>query len=160
MFSGDEALAQAYGQLPMSFEVNEGQTDPQVGFVSRGNGYALFLTPSESVLSLQAPAAPGAATEQAAPDSVLSMQLVGASATPQVVGLDRLPGVPLIYRATDLYAQQRNDPAIEAAERRICARADVLLATSEPVAAHLRQLSNRPVQVLTNGVEFERFSEP
>ena len=44
------------------------------------------------MLSLQTPAAPGAAADQAAPDAVLSMQLVGASATPQVVGLDQLPG--------------------------------------------------------------------
>ena len=86
------ALAQAYGQLPLSFELNQGQTDPQVGFLSRGSGYALFLTPTESVLSLQTPAAPGAAADPAAPDAVLSMQLVGASATPQVVGLDQLPG--------------------------------------------------------------------
>ena len=91
-----QALAQAYGQLPLSFQLNEGQTDPQVGFLSQGSGYALFLTPTEAVLSLQTPtptpASPGAAADQAAPDSVLSMQLVGASAAPQVVGLDQLPG--------------------------------------------------------------------
>lgn len=80
---------------------------------------------------------------------------------PRFVGLlDALRDVPIIYRATDLYAQQRNDPAIEAAERVICARADVLLATSEPVAAHLTRLSNREAPILTNGVEFEHFSEP
>src|SRR5437899_7484118 len=54
-----------YGQLPLSFEMNKGQTDPQVNFLSRGSGYALFLTASEAVLSLQKPvaadAAPGAA---------------------------------------------------------------------------------------------------
>jgi hypothetical protein len=103
LLSGDQALAQAYGQLPMSFELNQGQTDPQVAFLSRGSGYALFLTPTESVLSLQAPAAvaPGIATDQAATDSVLSMQLVGASATPQVVGLNELPGTSNYFIGND-----------------------------------------------------------
>ena len=55
LLSGDAALAQAYGQLPLSFEVNQGQTDPQVDFLSQGSGYALFLTPTEAVLSLQTP---------------------------------------------------------------------------------------------------------
>lgn len=30
--------------LPLSFEANRGQTDPAVKFLSRGDGYALFLT--------------------------------------------------------------------------------------------------------------------
>ena len=32
-------LNEAYGQLPLSFEANVGQTDPQVDFISRGSGY-------------------------------------------------------------------------------------------------------------------------
>jgi hypothetical protein len=44
-------LAQAYGQLPLSFEANQGQADPQIGFLSHGSGYTLFLTPTEAVLS-------------------------------------------------------------------------------------------------------------
>src|SRR6266404_5249962 len=50
----------AYGQLPLSFEANQGQTDAQVNFLARGNGYALFLTPGQAVLNLQKPAAAGA----------------------------------------------------------------------------------------------------
>ncbi|MCH8269396.1 MAG: hypothetical protein IH846_18010, partial [Acidobacteria bacterium] len=42
----------AYGKLPLSFEENLGQTDPQVKFLSRGSGYTLFLTPSEAVLAI------------------------------------------------------------------------------------------------------------
>jgi hypothetical protein len=42
-----------YGRLPLSFEANRGQTDPQVKFVSRGRGYPLFLTRhAEAVLVL------------------------------------------------------------------------------------------------------------
>ncbi len=33
-----------YAKLPLSFEANRGQTDPQVRFLSRGPGYTLFLT--------------------------------------------------------------------------------------------------------------------
>jgi hypothetical protein len=39
-----------YGKLPLAFEINKGQTDPQVKFLSRGSGYALFLTSDEAVL--------------------------------------------------------------------------------------------------------------
>ena len=47
-------LKEAYGQLPLSFEANVGQADPQVDFISRGSGYTLFLTPREAVLDLSA----------------------------------------------------------------------------------------------------------
>ena len=46
-------LNQAYGKLPLSFEANQGQTDSRVKFLSRGNGYSLFLTPTEAVLVLK-----------------------------------------------------------------------------------------------------------
>ena len=36
--------AHLYAALPLSFEANRGQTDPSVSFLSRGRGYALFLT--------------------------------------------------------------------------------------------------------------------
>jgi hypothetical protein len=42
----------AFGDLPLSFEENRGQTDDAVRFLSRGPGYLLFLTPDEAVLSL------------------------------------------------------------------------------------------------------------
>jgi hypothetical protein len=41
-----------YGKLPLSFEANQGQTSSQVRFLSRGNGYSLFLTDSAAVLEL------------------------------------------------------------------------------------------------------------
>ena len=37
-------LAESYGKLPLSFEINKGQTDSRVKFLSRGSGYSLFLT--------------------------------------------------------------------------------------------------------------------
>src|SRR5215469_6634192 len=48
-------LLAAYGKLPLSFEANRGQSDTRVKFLARGNGYALFLTPTEAVLALGYP---------------------------------------------------------------------------------------------------------
>src|SRR5262245_8582904 len=44
-------LTTAFGKLPLSFEINRGQADERVKFLARGNGYGLFLTPSETFLS-------------------------------------------------------------------------------------------------------------
>jgi len=48
----------SYGSLPLSFEANQGQTDSQVRFLSRGKGYTLFLTSTEAVLALRKSADP------------------------------------------------------------------------------------------------------
>jgi len=45
-------LVEAYGKLPLSFELNQGQTDKRVKFISRGQGYILFLTGAEAVMAL------------------------------------------------------------------------------------------------------------
>src|SRR5918996_5219399 len=47
-----------YGKLPLTFEANVGQTDPRVEFVSRGDGYAFFLTASEAVIAFRPRLAP------------------------------------------------------------------------------------------------------
>src|SRR6266540_659585 len=43
-------IADHYGKLPLSFEGNEGQTDPEVKFISHGPRYDLFLTTTGAVL--------------------------------------------------------------------------------------------------------------
>lgn len=43
--------AEAFGRLPLHFEANLGQTDPQVRFLARAPGYTMFFTPQEAVLS-------------------------------------------------------------------------------------------------------------
>ena len=42
-----------YGKPPLAFEANQGQTDAQVKFLSRGSGYTLYLTSDEAVLTLR-----------------------------------------------------------------------------------------------------------
>ena len=39
--------------LPLAFEPNQGQTDPQVRYLARGPGYSLYLTNREAVIVLQ-----------------------------------------------------------------------------------------------------------
>ena len=47
--SVSSALA-AYGDLPLAFESNQGQTAAQVDFLARGSGYTLALTPSMALV--------------------------------------------------------------------------------------------------------------
>src|SRR6185369_7608890 len=42
----------SYGNLPLSFEPNRGQTDPRVKFISRAGHRTLWLTQDEAVLAL------------------------------------------------------------------------------------------------------------
>jgi hypothetical protein len=50
-------IAHRFGELPLSFEINKGQTDESVKFLSHGPGYELFLRANEAVLSLRKPQA-------------------------------------------------------------------------------------------------------
>src|SRR5215470_16988958 len=56
---GSAKIVEGYGKLPLAFEANQGQSDPQVKFLSRGAGYSLFLTPTEAVLALSGGSQPG-----------------------------------------------------------------------------------------------------
>ena len=80
---------QMYTQLPLRFELNQGQSDPRVKFMARGNGYGLFLTPQEVVLRL---GSSGNAEDSAAASSVVRLQLKGANAAPHLTGLNPLAG--------------------------------------------------------------------
>ena len=99
-------LIEAYGKIPLSFEANQGQTDARVKFLAHGQGYTLFLTRGgEALLTLRKPALkrdslrPAASTPAAEPESetvtpsaVIRMSLAGANRTPQLEGVDELPG--------------------------------------------------------------------
>jgi hypothetical protein len=92
----------SYSKLPLSFEVNRGQTVKQVRFLSRGAGYSLFLTDSEAVLALkkvEKPVNPG--LPPAAEVDYVHMRLKGARPSPQVNGEDKLPGVSNYFIGND-----------------------------------------------------------
>jgi uncharacterized protein (TIGR03437 family) len=80
---------------PLSFEANQGQSDSQVKFLSRGDGYSLFLTSNEVVFSLRTPFG------VKAPPSVFRMELLGADRKAQVSGADLLPGAANYYIGND-----------------------------------------------------------
>jgi hypothetical protein len=55
---GNQGDARAsYGILPLSFELNQGQTNDAVKFLARAGGYLLFLTSTEIVMALENPVA-------------------------------------------------------------------------------------------------------
>ncbi len=90
------ASAARLNQQPLSFEVNQGQTDARVRFLAHGPGYGLFLTATEAVVTLApAPAAaPSGLNHEsaAAPPGVVRMQILGANPDAQVIGQEPLPG--------------------------------------------------------------------
>lgn len=74
---------EAYGNLPLSFEPNRGQADKQVRFLSRGSGYALFLTATDALLALNN----SSETAQG-----LRMKLVGGNPAAKLAGEHQLEG--------------------------------------------------------------------
>jgi uncharacterized protein (TIGR03437 family) len=76
--------------LPLSFEANQGQTDPTVKFFSRGAGYALFLTSDSAVFRLGSSRADSARAGRF--PSIVRMKLAGAYPNARVSGAETLPG--------------------------------------------------------------------
>jgi hypothetical protein len=97
-------LEDHYGQLPLSFEANRGQTDPSVRFLSRGDGYSLFLTDSEAVLSLRNTKPDNGETD------VVRMQFVGLHRNLRVTGLGQLPGKANYFIGNDPAKWHRDVP--------------------------------------------------
>jgi len=81
--------------IPLSFEANQGQIDSQVKFLSRGDGYSLFLTANSAVLKLRTP------QRSDAHPPVIRMEMLNAHRAAQVTGTDRLPGVVNYFIGND-----------------------------------------------------------
>ncbi len=75
-----ELALEHYGKLPLTFEANTGQTNRDVKFLARGQGYTLFLTNSGATLKLKQ-------NQQA---EALRIELLGAH--PQLQGNELLEG--------------------------------------------------------------------
>src|SRR5215471_3407672 len=90
------AAVKSFGQLPLFFEPNRGQTDAQARFVARGQGYSLFLTPTEAVLSLHSlpkeDALHRVIQDENSISRVLRLQLLQANDATKISGRDLLPG--------------------------------------------------------------------
>jgi hypothetical protein len=86
--------ADAYGKLPLGFEVNEGQSG-QVDFLSRGRGYTLFLTSSEAVLALKKVSNPSAKSV------TLRMHFLGTNSAAAATAMEQLPGAVNYFIGND-----------------------------------------------------------
>ena len=99
--------------LPLAFEANQGQADPQVKYTARGNGYSVFLTGSDAVFAISSAKHPpeqqsrtGHAhslprTTEKVESAAIDMRLVGGNLKPEVVAGNELPGVTNYYVGSD-----------------------------------------------------------
>ena len=96
-----EALDKIAG-LPLYFEVNRGQVDSSVRYLSRSGRYSLFLTDDAAVFSMiggefhKGPMPKGfpykADGDTNLTESAVRVRMVGANQHPEVEGLEPLPG--------------------------------------------------------------------
>jgi hypothetical protein len=77
--SKTSASGDAFGRLPLSFELNQGQTDSRVRFLARGQGYGIFLTDDGAAFSFSDSSTP------------LRLRLRDAATSPLIKGVDQLP---------------------------------------------------------------------
>lgn len=93
-------IAANFGNLPLSFEPNRGQTDEQVKFLSRNSHYDLFLTSDEAVFTLPVRSSDENTnhsgmrkkTAKIESEAVLRLQIHGASSSTKVSGDSMLAG--------------------------------------------------------------------
>jgi len=101
-------LIRDYGNLPLAFEPNVGQTDAQVRFLARGGGMTAFFTDTETVMVLsrsrqaKKPVGPGRAEAPAEVEqTVVRMKLAGAGQPRRAIGLEKLPGISNYFIGND-----------------------------------------------------------
>src|SRR5436190_270536 len=96
-----------YSQLPLRFEVNQGQTDEQVRFVSRGRDFNLFLTGTSAVMTLnRADVTAGdgnipRVTPHDAPRGILRIGFEGANPIAKISGQQKLTGTSNYFIGND-----------------------------------------------------------
>jgi hypothetical protein len=98
--SGAMTAATNFVNLPMTFEGNVGQLDPQVKFLSRGSGYVVFLTSGGMVFSAHSQFVPKdvaqanaqSAQNQKQNEAIIQLNMVGANPNPTAIGEDQQPG--------------------------------------------------------------------
>jgi Beta-propeller repeat/Abnormal spindle-like microcephaly-assoc'd, ASPM-SPD-2-Hydin len=106
-----------YNQVPLAFEENRGQTDPQVKFLSRAKGYTAFLTargvvltvrPKEVVKAEGKPAS-SSSPRRGASSSAVEFRLVG-TANAMAVGENPQPGHVNYFIGSDPKQWRTNVP--------------------------------------------------
>jgi len=108
--SQNAKVASNYANLPLTFELNKGQTSAQVKFVTRGKGYSAFLTAGGIVLSLRPASAIAKNDFHSSASTSLQLSLVGAAKNPVVVGEQQQAGLVNYFIGGDPTKWQRNVP--------------------------------------------------
>ena len=116
--AANPAIKANFAKLPLSFEANQGQTDGRVKFLSRGQGYSLFLTDREAVLALHKNDPQPVQGRNGKPTlpakfgktDVVRMELDGASHGLRVIGEEPLPGKSNYFIGSDPAKWRTNVP--------------------------------------------------
>ncbi len=106
-----QSVRASYAALPLAFEANQGQADPQVKYMARASGYTMFLTQSEAVFSFSPQAGPSVGRghgltpyqpiHERGSAAVVRMRLVGGNSHSQLASMDPLPGKINYYLGND-----------------------------------------------------------
>lgn len=102
-----QSALEEYGKLPIGFEPNWGQADSTVKFLTRGNGYALFLTANEAVVALANPQVTSGRKKRI---DAVRLGFRGANRNPSVSALDELGAKNSYLRGKDPRKWQANVP--------------------------------------------------
>jgi hypothetical protein len=82
----------AFGQLPLVFEENQGQTEKGVKFLGRASSYMVLLTDRGATFKLR---------RENGPAGIVKMDLAGANPTPAITGIDPLAAKTNYYTGSD-----------------------------------------------------------
>ncbi len=106
----------SYAKLPLTFELNRGQSSPQVKFISRGPGYRAYLTANGMTLALRASRSakladgskvvPGSSVKRTA----IQFRLLGATPNPTTVAEQPQATRVNYFMGNDPAKWQRNIP--------------------------------------------------
>ena len=106
----DHSKGIQFQRPPLRFEINEGQTDPQVRFTARDRDGVAYLTSDGAVFQIsrsvgtskpQFKKASYTPETRGFESSFVRMKTVGANPNPRAVGIDRLPGVTNYFIGND-----------------------------------------------------------
>ncbi|MEG4226804.1 MULTISPECIES: DUF7948 domain-containing protein [unclassified Microcoleus] len=99
----------SYGQIPLSFIANNGQTDPSVKFQVKGAGHSIFFSPNEiSFTAFSTPTEPG--NPATATSATVRSSLANSNRNPTISGLQQLPGVANFLLGEDSSQWHTNVP--------------------------------------------------
>src|SRR2546426_925488 len=121
--AGRKSVEEAYGSIPLSFELNRGQADSTVKYLARGSGYVLFLSGDRALLALGQPVRAGKKTRTASAHfpsrpvgavslkpAALQLKILRASPNARVSGFGDLPGRSNYFIGNDPTKWKTNTP--------------------------------------------------